>query len=539
MKKTTSRLSSLLLVMTVALGSLFLTTSCSDDGLLKSIPADVDMAASINFTRLSDELGIEIGESTISGPADMKVEFQSIPSETRNLICGLNGAIDASCVMAFGNFSVNAPEESFYLLARVTDSDKLDQLLSEETDLKKQTIDGFDVYPDNNTFILTTDDCLWILPQQPSAEAAVRNIKSVRERAKKESIAKLDHVAKRLSNEKVINMVMNLDPMVDFISNNAYAFLDTQQAMMAAAILPMIKGNWLDLNFDLDDNTFALQASAFSPKTGDTALPPDGFDMSGIDDDLLEYLPANTMMAYAAGLTGKTVQQLCSGLAVFTAGNPVLAPFMKTLSKLDGTIAIGFGSDAPGSFLTNFNTKGATMFAAMQFTDGGAEEFKSQIVSLLSATGSAKATEAGAMTRIEMGSNSFNLITQGNNLFLTTSPTLEAKSNTFAKDMDGYHAAFELLIPNMGELTSDRCHMQLKAMFTYKEGVSTFSVSFDKLQGSLLSELYKAVQGLNQSVKSKYPQMSEPVPADNDDLLYPVPADSMAVDELLEMIDKD
>lgn len=520
----TKRFKSLLLTLVAAVGVL-LATACSDDGLLEVIPADADYAATINFTRMADQLDIEITDTDIKGPADMKIEFQSISSSVRDGICSLNGAIDASCVNFFGYMSLNADEPQCFFVARLTDPDSFERFVTASPELVKYKIDGFETYSDSpsSTQILVAKNLVWFVPSCNSAETAVKSVRKVLDSAHDKNITKLSSVAERLSGDKVINAVVNVDPLIDLGSNVGYHYMSSEQAMAWASVLPMLKGHWLSLEFDLDDNIFSLTTSAFNAETGDVMTMP---GVKEIDADVLKYLPANTIAAYAFGVDNKSLQPMTQQLQVYAGLNPGLKPVFDAISKIDGTIALGFGYSSLADAIKDFSPAKASLFAAVQLQPGAAAHLKSALTRLVATVPDVKVSENGPATQLTFSGLTLNLSDTDNTLFITTQPALTSSSNIFDKDMAGNEMAMELYLPSLADLTSGLCHMQAKTKLTFNDGVSRFSVGFGNLRGSLLSELMKTVNGLNLTFARHDTDAYQP----NIDEYGIVPTDSAVID---------
>lgn len=304
-------------LMFVAVVMGMLAVSCSKKGeLLDSIPANVNAVAVLDAKGVLENAGCKFTAEGLDLPASLKEA--DIDDDMLEVIGKLQAA--NACDLSNVAMVIDSKKNVFVTLV-VNDAEKF-KAATDDCDWSDGQ-DGYEEGSINNTKLLLEDHQCWIISSGNSYEM----LKTLKEDAKKEPIAKLAGIKGALESDNLLNFAvstMNFGP-----TDNNVAQQETVWNVMTA---------------NVRDNK--IVASSQSMKGDGDVIKVKG--MQPINPAVLAYLPANFNFALGVGLTAEfDWKSVIGALTPIFANNfqmqgalAMLTPF---LQSLDGTVILAAG----------------------------------------------------------------------------------------------------------------------------------------------------------------------------------------------------
>lgn len=470
-------------VMTTLAAFLTALCSCTSNDMLDMIPADADYVTTVDIQNVIEKSGIEITETDIKGPADLKTEINSIPTDIRDAVIKLNRAIDARRIVMFGYAAVQSGIPECYAFAKVTDLPSLKELLGQTGAKMSLKADGFETYQLENIIFLEKDSFLWLVPSRDPQEAVSR-IKKVLDRADEKNITSNTRVCDLLAEKNVLNAVVNLDPFIDLVSKYGYQMMDTQEAIIAASALPKLKGNWMSASISYNGTGVEFIAKIFNPETGENLKLP---IVKKINATALENIPDNSIIAGAIGIDNENLCAMLDAIKPMIDRDPMATMAISHLRKIDGTVGFALGVDNLMSLLSGYNERDNTYVTAfIEAQDGTASEVKEFFQNALS-------TAPGMQIRADK-----------NFIIFSTAPDQKSGHSKLMDIMNDKEIAYAGEITSFSELTNGRSDIGAKASATFKDGELKLNFDLTNVKGSAIAEFIKLTTSIEESVNSYY-----------------------------------
>lgn len=471
-------------------------SSCSSGDLLDKIPDDIDYVMTVNLERLLSNTGFTLTDNNIEGPEALKTEINNIPENLRHEILLINQAIELKRIVTAGYLTDKGADN--FCIARVKDHDDLINILEKELRAIPRTADGYDFYcGSSSTFFYLDGKRVFILnPQKGSLSDASKLLKKILEQSDKKSIMKQKHVGDLLTANRIINVAVNTTTLADLVSTYGYKYFDTKTAVMLSAALPYLKGNWLAIWGDVEKTTLTAGAFMFNQESGERIKIP---GMQNIDAETLKLLPANTILACAFAINNATLAQQ---LQVFEPmiGDPIMKSAVKQLAKLDGTVAIGYGLNDRNELadLLTGDTFVGNLALVATFQAGAAGTAVNQLKSVMKLFGENITDEPDGFSISSNTMPKFHCTAMGNNLVITTEPTIKPTDNAIAGLVNKANSAIVFNLPSLSKYLGTDEKAGLEAELLSSDDQLSLKIEFTHPEADLATTIMKLMPALNQ-----------------------------------------
>lgn len=478
-------------ILTLLSAIAVLLSSCSKhSATLDVVPADVDIVAVFDAKAGADAYGIDFTSDKMVFPKDFPDSI--IPAEVQQVLVTLYNALDMSSVVMFAKAPGSTYEPAVNVVARVTDADRLKQLLTDAgaTEIKNgyQLSSDFGVYLKDGLAWFTSGD-------SESIDATIK--------AAADNGFFTGKIAGAQMPEGMCTFYLN----TSFIAATAAdysAYLDASQRMMISAAADYLSGKWVIATGDIKGEECITRIVACDSEGELLEVP----FLKKIDSDFLKYVPRRFDTVLAGALNDEALQFLQTAYDSYLAGviNPVLSEKIATLLRgLDGEFFLACDVNEMITTLKEFNwcigvelDKEARAVALSTIADVARGELKK---------GQVTETPESVKIAIEY-SPVVTIRIEDDYLVFTTVPD-DANGNTTLKGfVDGHLLAFGMILEKMLP-TFPECDfgMEFGAYFDPKSFTCTvkYSKPLPHVLASMLGAFfYEANQASNDFIEPDY-----------------------------------
>lgn len=400
-------------------------SSCSRNNgeLLRTIPENSSVIATLNVDGLMTAAGIKVKNGTLVLPANMQQLVNSQATQSQlDLIAKTGSCIDRETVAFF------VYNDDTFLTFTITDPEGFEQGVLELAG-NKESDSGYDIYsPGGGQTLLVKGNQGWIIDRH--AASSIEVLDNALKDAKEKAVTENKTVTEALSRDGLANVAIN------------YLAMNHPAASMGDA-------QWMTASVDSKGKSLKGVVNAVS-KDGKTI---DFKSMKKIDTDFLRYVPGNVVFAGALGVDprfdwDKTAQQMLP-LANYSTANTIglIVPYLKSL---DGTCAIAVWPKND-SFWNEPSPANAGILVTIALKKENSRDTFNQIKALFAQTG-LQGRDNGGDTEVaytlpgNMGNIFMSL--RDNRLYVSTSP-LEEQSNNIVGAFSGSRMSLYCAIPTL------------------------------------------------------------------------------------------
>lgn len=311
-----------ILSITVLL-SLIIGSSCSrQEQIFDSLPADITSVITVDLNKLCEAADIKLtadGEAEI--PEAAAEQLQPL-MEDIDLLAYLKAEniIDIEHVVAIMDY-----DNTTYAILQVKDSKRLTES-GEGESLWSDGPKGYKTSHNNGGMYLLKDNLLWFVKDTRNP---IKNIESLKERAKEIPLSRLDGVVEALERDNIANIVVRAGAFSG--SNSDKALAADQLYAEEWHVGSLIKGATSNI----------ISAGYEMINSNGVRIAPKG--MQNINPALLAYVPSDFNVVLAAGLT-KDFDWTPLRKLIMLTGDFQTAAAMSTVSpyleSIDGTVLI-------------------------------------------------------------------------------------------------------------------------------------------------------------------------------------------------------
>lgn len=434
--------------------SLMLASCSSHDNALESvIPADAQLVVNINVEKIASELNISIKDGAVVLPPELN---SSLSGQQLKSLATFAQAIDLdNCNAYMLAFSDGNP----MAVASVKDAAKFQELLSANQFEKQESISGFDVYAQGSSLVIVRNDVIWVPSIQSSPEQAVEKIKTDLKLAEERSIADVECVNKHFAQENLLNLAIN-------------------NSWLAGEKPEKDGGVWSLTGISVKDNelvfTSANQWADASPFT------VKGF--TDINASVLQYVPANASMAFAAGLSNQIdwnamLKPMLSMANLGLGQQAQMQLAVEYLKMLDGTIMGAAAVDGPWAMDT-FNSPQSLNFILMAHMDQkNLDGTLASLSALASQSGMPVADEGNNLRSVSVnGMTIYFGATDGYLTIASRKPSPNQGNAALTANFNGKQQAFALSIPSLAIFNPAlNFGLEMRSEGTTSEGKATLA----------------------------------------------------------------
>lgn len=371
-------------------------------GLLDAIPAEADMVGVVDIKLLLNSAEIELNGSDIILPAyikneipgDAMNEFEELEEEYAKTGLGISaGAMFAS---------LSGDRERMFFVLPVSDEKTLTNYLEQEQDNLTEVEDGVTYFYSNSSW----DDQIRI-------ECAMNN-GYVYFLESRRYFDDMDDAIRTLSPFFAADRSYRNTPQGSHIlegNGGGFAFTmpkvllrELRREGIPSSIVNPLEGAYFVANYNLSNDKLNTAMAVYNSDNKPMYLSDiigdeiPGLDLNaGIDSKMLEYLPSNTIAAYAVNVEGTDWKTLLDWVAdeagMSRSDRGVIKAILPYLEKFGGNIAIGANFDGGLKEIGQLGHGEINPFsvftfgAAIQTTENEAEGLISQISGLLDMQG--------------------------------------------------------------------------------------------------------------------------------------------------------
>lgn len=415
----------------VAIMLLTLVYSCSPDRnhLLDNIPSDMSSVILVNAKQINEsapdlDLGAEFEILQLSGAEIYAVAAQS-----------------ASTGVA---------------MAQCKDADAAVKGLTERGYTTATTQDDITIYTpsDNGTMVGITAEGLMLLPagNPGSAEKWATELREMLARAAKSSFSGLKGPGNYLDNHKgLISTAIQSD-----IASRTYSTPEAPEA-------PADTLSWICANIVADGTDLGYEAQLLTTVGQQIEIP--GFQT--IDKTFLNYAPAGSQVAFAAGLTRNIDWSILEQVVLSTVGRSqrsmvrMIFPF---LLEIDGTVAMAIASTNPEGLTADSNPDNTRILLMVHLP----QEAIDNLLELTNANLESAidpSRSGNGLYAYNVGTTTVYLGSVDGYLTFANYPLSEGGNTDLAPTFSGKNAALYVNMPNMQEVSA-RVPEGVGAIFT-------------------------------------------------------------------------
>lgn len=304
-------------------------SSCSGRGdILDTIPADVNMVATINVDKFCAAAGITLkddGAAEIVAP--MKAVADMIVGDVPAKIAALKakGIVDVDNVV----LAVDA-DRTVYVTCGISGVNELKEALSNDASWSQSG--GYQTMRHDDMTLLAKGTQLWAVM---NSRDAVKSVESMLKRAGEMSVSKLDGIVQALGRDNIANVAVGSGMVTFTTDKKSNTEIPVQDKEWNVASLKEGADNSLVVDWEMMQST------------GRTVKPK---GLQNINPALLAYVPENFNVALAAGITPEFDWEPLRRLAM-VAGGFQTAAFMSVvnpyLESIDGTVLMAAAPSSP------------------------------------------------------------------------------------------------------------------------------------------------------------------------------------------------
>ncbi len=449
-------------------------SSCKSESseILDKIPADMTMTMKFDAKFWVEQSGITFSTDGIELPDYLKSSFEDVAPDKLAKLAEFEKVVDLTNTYVIGSVT----NKSFFIVAPVTDSSKLDKFIEENNDVCEDYKD-FKLVDDK---VILSGDLLWIA-NSGNLKKDADYLADMYAAAAKAPLSKVKAASEALAADYPLTMAMNYGSYSDAIGK-----------ISSVKIPEMFKNVWVT-------GYVKTEGSAVTANYGmvnSDGSPLDVPQVDEIDASVLNYVPADFNLVAAAGKPAEeAIDSMMKSLAMIPDIQSFLPIAEAYLKAVDGTTLIAAGADYP-SFYANpgFDNWNALVMIHMEQTTLNLSV--AQIIQLANGAGLGEVKEVkDGLYSINADGRTFYVGNVDGYLTLSTILPSDNNSNPLAKYLIGHQHGLALSVPKLNEVLSPKFAYPM--LFTLQSEPETrvkMEFKFEDSTDNFVTTLLKMVQ---------------------------------------------